>query len=68
MSRRHARIVIEGGTAILEDLGSKNGTFVGEKRLAAPVPLVDGDVFRVGRVGMTFRAQAADEATHTDGG
>jgi DNA-binding winged helix-turn-helix (wHTH) protein len=68
VSRRHARIVIEGGTALLEDLGSKNGTFVGEKRVAAPVPLVDGDVFRVGRVSMTFRAQAADQATHTDRG
>jgi DNA-binding winged helix-turn-helix (wHTH) protein len=68
VSRRHARIVIEGGAAILEDLGSKNGTFVGEKRVAAPVPLADGDVFRVGRVSMTFRAQAADQATHTDRG
>jgi len=41
---------------------------VREQRIAGPVLLADGDVFRVGRVGMTFRAQAADEATHTDGG
>ena len=68
VSRRHARIVIEGGTAILEDLGSKNGTFLGEKKVTAPVALVDGDAFRVGRVSMTFRAQAADQATHTDRG
>jgi DNA-binding winged helix-turn-helix (wHTH) protein len=68
VSRRHARILIDGGAAILEDLGSKNGTFLGEKRVASPVPLVDGDVFRVGRVSMTFRAQAADQATRTDRG
>jgi DNA-binding winged helix-turn-helix (wHTH) protein len=68
VSRRHARIVIEGGSAVLEDLGSKNGTFLGEKRVTSPVPLVDGDVFRVGRVGMTFRAQPADQATRTDCG
>jgi DNA-binding winged helix-turn-helix (wHTH) protein len=68
VSRRHARILIDGGIATLEDLGSKNGTFLGEKRVASPVPLVDGDVFRVGRVRMTFRAQAADQATRTDRG
>jgi DNA-binding winged helix-turn-helix (wHTH) protein len=68
VSRRHARILIEGGSAILEDLGSKNGTFLWEERIAAPVPLADGDVFRLGRVRLTFRAQAADQATHTDGG
>jgi pSer/pThr/pTyr-binding forkhead associated (FHA) protein len=28
VSRRHARIVVSGGTATLEDLGSKNGTFL----------------------------------------
>jgi len=66
VSRRHARIWIDGGAAILEDLGSKNGTFLGEERIAAPVPLADGDVFRLGRVRLTFRAQAADQATHTD--
>lgn len=66
VSRRHARILIDRGAATLEDLGSKNGTFLGEVRIAAPVPLTDGDVFRLGRVRLTFRAQAADQATHTD--
>ena len=36
VSRRHARIAISGGEAVLEDLGSKNGTFVrGEPVLSA---------------------------------
>jgi hypothetical protein len=68
VSRRHARIVIEDGAVFLEDLGSKNGTFLHEERIAGPVPLADGDVFRVGRVSLTFRAQAVDQATHTDRG
>jgi len=66
VSRRHARIVIEEGSAMLEDLESKNGTFLGEERIAAPVPLSDGDVFRLGRVTLTFRIQPADQATRTD--
>jgi DNA-binding winged helix-turn-helix (wHTH) protein len=36
VSRRHARIVVTGGCAILEDLGSKNGTFLHGKRLTHP--------------------------------
>lgn len=36
VSRRHARILVEEGRATLEDLGSKNGTFIGEQRVEAP--------------------------------
>ena len=34
VSRRHARITISAGRATIEDLGSKNGTFVGDQRVA----------------------------------
>ena len=67
VSRRHARIVIEGGQALLEDLGSKNGTFLREQRISGPTPLADRDVFRLGRVSMTLRAVRIDEVTRTDG-
>jgi pSer/pThr/pTyr-binding forkhead associated (FHA) protein len=43
VSRRHARIVVTEGTAVLEDLGSKNGTHLNGVRLTAPVTLADGD-------------------------
>ena len=33
VSRRHARIVVAGGKAVLEDLDSKNGTFLDGKQL-----------------------------------
>jgi DNA-binding winged helix-turn-helix (wHTH) protein len=68
VSRRHARILIEGEQAILEDLASKNGTFLRGQRIAAPTPLRDGDVIRLGGVTMTLRAVGADQATLTDGG
>ena len=34
VSRVHARLWIEAGRVYLEDLGSSNGTFIGERRLA----------------------------------
>ena len=66
VSRRHARIVVDGGKVVLEDLASKNGTFVRGQRISAPTALVDGDVFRVGRVSVKLRAFPPDEATRTD--
>jgi DNA-binding winged helix-turn-helix (wHTH) protein len=66
VSRRHARIVVGEGEVVLEDLASKNGTFVGEDRISAPTRLADGDSFRLGRVRMKLRAGRADERTRTD--
>ena len=69
ISRRHARIVIAGDGATIEDLGSKNGTFVRGERIYAPVPLADADSVKLGSVPMTFRvfANAASTATATRG-
>jgi len=55
VSRRHARIVLAAGKATVEDLGSKNGTFLNERAVRAPQPLADGDKLRIGSVGLTFR-------------
>jgi DNA-binding winged helix-turn-helix (wHTH) protein len=55
VSRRHARIVVEGGKAVLEDLGSKNGTYLRGEKVTSPRPLADGDAILLGRVHMTFR-------------
>jgi DNA-binding winged helix-turn-helix (wHTH) protein len=54
VSRRHARIVAEGGRFTLEDLGSKNGTYLHERRLEGPAALEDGDAFRLGRTMLVF--------------
>ena len=55
VSRHHARIIIEGHDATVEDLGSKNGTYVGGQRVTAPCRLADGDQIRLGSVVITFR-------------
>ena len=66
VSRRHARITIDGDRATLEDLKSKNGTRVGDSRITAPLPLADGDEIRFGSIGLTFRIWAGGEATRTE--
>jgi DNA-binding winged helix-turn-helix (wHTH) protein len=66
VSRRHARIVVEGGQAILEDLGSKNGTFLRERRLDAPARLGDGEMFRLGRQLLVFRSSSRKRSTLTE--
>jgi DNA-binding winged helix-turn-helix (wHTH) protein len=65
VSRRHARILIAGNTATLEDLGSKNGTRLRGRRLEGPSPLADGDEIRLGSVLLTFRVLRAPRSTAT---
>ena len=65
VSRNHARIVIDGSAARIEDLGSKNGTHVRESRVAGSVPLRDGDDLRLGSVAMVFRRLEAGASTAT---
>ncbi len=63
VSRRHARILVEHDRATIEDLGSKNGTFVRGQRISAPTLLAAGDVIRLGRVSMKLHAVRADRST-----
>lgn len=65
VSRRHARIMVTGAAAQIEDLGSKNGTCVGEERVSAPRTLSDGDVIKVGDHELTFRLAIPDTPTAT---
>lgn len=68
VSRRHARIVVEHGRATIEDLRSKNGTFVRGQRITTPTPLTDGDEIILGRARFVFRAAGtAAETTMTAG-
>lgn len=65
VSRRHARIVVTDGTAVLEDLGSKNGTHLKGARLTKPVILADRDEIWLGQVPLTFRVLVAGGPTRT---
>ena len=60
VSRRHARLVVDTNRAVLEDSGSKNGTFRGAERVTDPIPLSDGDQLRIGSVQIVFHMRAHD--------
>jgi DNA-binding winged helix-turn-helix (wHTH) protein len=65
VSRHHARITVGAEDAILEDLGSKNGTYLRGLRLTAPSRLADGDQIRLGSVVITFRVPGPAALTET---
>lgn len=50
VSRQHARISVSGEHVTLEDLSSKNGTWIGSTRILAPHPVRHGDEIRFGLV------------------
>ena len=66
VSRRHALIRISAGAATIEDLGSKNGTLVGDERVDGIRPLGDGDIIALGSVKLTIRATQAPTSTETE--
>ena len=66
VSRRHARIVVDARGARLEDLKSKNGTFVNGRRVAGDVELADGDEITVGPAKLSFRAFVPEGSTETE--
>jgi pSer/pThr/pTyr-binding forkhead associated (FHA) protein len=66
-SRRHARIRIRGLEAMLDDLGSNNGTYLDGRPVTAPTPLADGNRIRIGLCELTFRTLAGQAATQTLG-
>lgn len=65
VSRRHARIVVAGGAAILEDIDSKNGTYLNGTRIHGTAPLSDGSEIKLGRVVLTFRIATSSTPTAT---
>ena len=65
VSRRHALIRISAGGATIDDLGSKNGTFVGNQLLEGTRALTDGDIIRVGSVELTFTVLQVQTSTET---
>ena len=65
VSRRHARIVVTDGVASIEDLGSKNGTFVAKRPIKELTPLTDGDEVSVGSVVLLFRKGYGPGSTET---
>lgn len=55
-SGHHARLFPQGSRWFLEDLGSTNGTFVGDHRLTRATLIEPGTPFTVGKTVMELRA------------
>ena len=66
VSRAHARVVVSGTSATVEDLGSKNGTFLNGERLQSPAILANGDEIWIGRSVARFRFLIEGEPTMTE--
>ena len=63
VSRRHARIIMDGADVTLEDLSSQNGTYVRGARINGPAALRDGDELSLGPVSIVFRLLSPDSST-----
>ena len=57
VSRRHARFSAQGGEAMVEDLGSTNGTYVNEQPISSPRTLRPGDKVRIGLTVLELRTR-----------
>ena len=66
VSRRHARVLVSAETTVLEDFGSKNGTFRAGVRVTSPVELSDGDTIHIGTQAVTFHTQTRLGSTVTE--
>lgn len=68
VSRHHARIAIQDGRAVIDDLGSRNGTFVAGRPVKAPTGLEDGDVIGLGPVTLVFEVLGTGGTTESEVG
>jgi DNA-binding winged helix-turn-helix (wHTH) protein len=66
VSRVHARIVVTGTLATIEDLDSTNGTFVGGVRVTSLRHLRDSDIVSMGPVELAFRIWAPGTTVETE--
>ncbi len=54
-STRHARISLQDGMWVVEDLGSTNGTYLGQRKVDGPIPLELGVPVRIGQTALELR-------------
>ena len=65
VSRHHARVEVELEDAVIEDLGSRNGTFVNGERVEEPATLISGDIISLGKLTDRLRFVQAGEGVST---
>lgn len=66
VSRQHARLLIAGDDTTVEDLDSKNGTFLNGQRIESATRVRVGDEIRFGRIRARFRRMEIAASTRTD--
>lgn len=65
VSRRHAIVVVTAGEVTLQDLGSKNGTYVDDVLVTSSILLTDGAHIRFGSASVCFRQLSDSTSTQT---
>ncbi len=67
VSKHHCVIRFQGGGAVLEDLASRNGTYLNDQAVHAPQPLRPGDRIMFGWKGPVFEVRTLGAASLGDG-
>src|SRR5262249_44311079 len=62
ISKQHAELLLDRGRLCVRDLGSTNGTFVNDRRVATVEPLREGDILRL--ASEVFRVQRQESDAH----
>jgi DNA-binding winged helix-turn-helix (wHTH) protein len=65
VSRHHARLSVDGREITIEDLGSKNGTWVAGERIRGTAALTDGSSVRLGSETVRFEIVIDERPTRT---
>ncbi len=60
ISRQHTRLFPMDGSWHIQDLGSRNGTFVGQQKIDSITRLVPGQMFRMGRTWLRLQPKNED--------
>jgi DNA-binding winged helix-turn-helix (wHTH) protein len=65
VSRRHALITVTGMSATIEDLGSKNGTAIGSRKITTAAAIDHGDRLGIGEIVLTVHRTGVPDSTRT---
>lgn len=65
VSRRHARVVVDADGVTIEDLGSRNGTWLADRLLTGRAPVREGEPIRLGSARFTFRPVHGTNSTQS---
>jgi hypothetical protein len=68
VSRHHARVIVTDEVALLEDLGSRNGTLVNGERVNSPRALSNGDRIKIGAASLVYRCSRKMGTTEAETG